>query len=208
MTGRRRPRWLPVRAHFPLAYSVLALVVAAIGAGTTVTLARLGGETRPTCSERIPTLTRGATPEEIEEAAVGTAALFIRTTVMRNSSLRGARSYGEPVCGWYLVSDRIKRADPTEDEPEEWVDAEIPVSPYPTRQPAATDAKLAPRSATLVTRNRQGVDEVTAVVLLDSPDLPQAAFQIGLELREDRWLVSYWGSAVLLAPPQVTIELQ
>lgn len=206
---RRRPRRrLSGRLHFSLAYGLLGLATAAIVAGTTLTLARLGGDRHPECSQRIPSVAPDASPEEVEEAAVETAALFVRTTVMRNSSVRGARSYGEPVCGWYLVSEQIKRADPAEDEPEEWVDGEIPVSPYPTREPVATDAKLAPRSATLVRRNRRGVDELTGLVLLDAPDLPQGVFQIALELREDRWLVSYWGSAILLAAPRATIELQ
>jgi hypothetical protein len=113
------------------------------------------------------------------DAPEAVASAFVRTAVLRV----------DPGCSFDLVTPALRQGMTRR----EWSSGTIPVQPYPT---ALLD------TLEIVTRvYEDGVALRAAWVDLSSADLGAWSFELVLERRDGRWLVSYWAPRGMVGVP-------
>jgi len=124
-----------------------------------------------------PTGAAGCEPAPRAPGAVTDA--FVRTAVLRVDT----------VCSFDLVAPALRQGMTKR----QWASGAIPVQPYPTALLATLEV------ATRVYDQRETLR--AALVELSSADLGAWAFEVVLERRDGRWLVSYWAPRGVVGAP-------
>ena len=150
-----------------LAAAVSSAVVVVLAGSQLASSSPTAASAAPACAG--PILGRDA-------ASAGRVAdAFIRTAVLRR----------RPVCSFDLVTPRFRQGLTQA----EWASGDIPVQPFLTHYPDRLRTDTTP-----------GVNlprERSTWVALAAEDAPAALFELVVVLRKDRWLVDYWGPAVV-----------